>query len=109
MKKVPVKDVPPADRLHDDEEKRPLGEEEIVHTAESPLLNCPVSVNVIVVPGGCGEAGEKAIAGALSMVKATIAESPVLPVTVIVVAVFAPTETPTVNEAVTFPPLMLQA
>ncbi len=107
MKNVPVNDVPPADNWHAELENRPVGVEVIVQVAESPLLNCPVlSVTVSVVPGGFGDG--KVITGALSMVKLVLAESPLFPVTVIVVAVLAPTETPTVNVPVTFPALTLQ-
>jgi len=107
-KNVPVRDVPPPDMTHAEEKKRPLGAEEIVHEAASPLLNCPVTPTVTVVPGGSEADGVKVSAGAPSIVKATIAESPVFPVTVILVSVFASTETPTLKDPVIFPPLTLQ-
>jgi len=108
VKKVPVKEVPPPVRLHAEAAKSPLGVEVIVHADESPLLNCPpLRLTAIVLPGGSGETGANAIAGVASLVKDTVAESPVFPVTVIdVTSNVAPT--PTLNEPVTFPPLMLQ-
>lgn len=89
-----------------DEEKRPPGLEEIVQVDVSPLLNCPVPVRdtKIVAPGGCGEAGAKAITGVPSRVKEVVAVSPRFPVTVMLTMVFVATEAPTVNAPVTFPP-----
>ena len=46
--------------------------------------------------------------GVPSTVKLVLAESPVFPVTVMVAPVFTLTETPTVNEPVTFPPPTVQ-
>jgi len=110
MKKVPLIDVPPPDMTHADEEKRPVGAEEIVQEDESPLLNCPPteSDNDTVVPGGSDEVGEKVITGVPSIVKLALAESPKFPVTTIVVFELAAIETPTVKEPVTLPPLTLQ-
>ena len=114
-KKVPGAGVvgEPCVRKQADDLKRPPGFDEIVQEEESPLLNVPAPKLIKTVdPGGppkavTGGRPEKVSIGVASTMKVSVADAPLLEVTVTVMGPGVAPEA-TLNEAVILPELMLQ-